>query len=120
MVGNPAAERVVLGAILGVRAGALLGLIRAPAGLFALATRRGGAHLDRVAGDAPAARALRQALELVGGLVDRLQMALMLELTTLRGDVRVPALGHAPPRELDIALVERRLQLQQEQMLLDV
>ena len=120
VVGHAAAERVVLGAILGRRAGALLGLVRAPARLLALAAGGRGADLDRVARDAAAARALGQALELVGGLVDRLQMALVLELAALRGDVRVPALGHAPARELHVALVERRLELQQEQMLLDV
>jgi hypothetical protein len=37
-----------------------------------------------------------------------------------RRDVRVPALGHPAARELHVALVERRLELQQEQMLLDV
>ena len=35
-------------------------------------------------------------------------------------DVGVPALGHPPARELHVALVERRLELQQEQLLLDV
>ena len=47
-------------------------------------------------------------------------MALVLELPALRRDVRVPALGHPPARQLHRALVERRLQLQQQQMLLDV
>ena len=68
----------------------------------------------------PAARALREALELVGGLVDRLQVALVLELPSRRREVGVPALGHPPARELDVALVERRLELEQQQVALDV
>ena len=44
----------------------------------------------------------------------------MLELLAGRRDVGVPALGHPPPRELHVALVERRLELQQEQLLLDI
>ena len=44
----------------------------------------------------------------------------MLELLARRGDVRVPALGLATPRELDVALVERRLDLEEEDRLLDV
>ena len=48
--------------------------------------------------DAPAARAFGEALELVGGLVDGLQVALVLELPPGGRDVGVPALGHAPPR----------------------
>src|ERR1019366_2649815 len=61
-----------------------------------------------------------QALQLVGRLVDRLEVALMLELAALRSHVGVPALGHTPARELHVALRERRLELQQEQMLLDI
>jgi hypothetical protein len=45
---------------------------------------------------------------------------LVLELLAGRGDVRVPLLGEAPPGELDVALVERRLDLEQEHRLLDV
>ncbi len=120
VVGNAAAEWIVFGAILGRRAGALLGLVRAPARLLALAARGCGTDLDGVRRDLPPARALRQALELVGGLVDRLQVALVLVLASGWRDVGVPALGHAPARELHVALVERRLELQQEQMLLDV
>ena len=44
----------------------------------------------------------------------------MLELLARRRDVGVPDLGHAAPRELDLALVERRLQLEQQDGLLDV
>src|SRR6185312_10588962 len=62
-------------------------------------------------------RALGETLELVGRLVDRLQVALVLELAPGRRDVGVPALGHAPTSELYVALVERRLELQQEQVL---
>jgi ATP-binding cassette ChvD family protein len=47
-------------------------------------------------------------------------MALVLELAPLRREVRVPALGHSPPGELHIALVKGRLQLEQEQVLLDI
>src|SRR5438105_3989178 len=47
-------------------------------------------------------------------------MALVLELAAGRGEVGVPALGHAPAGQLHVALGERRLQLQQEQVLLDV
>ena len=57
---------------------------------------------------------------LIGRLVDGLQMALVLVLAPCGRDVGVPALGHAPARELHVTLVERRLELQQEQMLLDV
>ena len=37
-----------------------------------------------------------------------------------RRDVRVPALGHAPARELHVAHVERRLQLQERHRLLEI
>jgi len=47
-------------------------------------------------------------------------VALVLELAPGGCEVGVPALGHAPPRELHVALVEGGLQLQQEQVLLDV
>ncbi len=57
---------------------------------------------------------------MVGGLVDRLQVALVLELLARRGDVGVPALGHPPARKLHVALVKRRLDLQEEHLLLDV
>jgi hypothetical protein len=63
---------------------------------------------------------LGEPLELVGGLVDRLQVALMLVLATGRRDVRVPALGHPPTGELDLALVERRLELEEEQRLFEI
>ena len=44
----------------------------------------------------------------------------MLELAPGGRDVGVPALGHPAAGELHVALVERRLELQQEQVLLDV
>ena len=44
----------------------------------------------------------------------------MLELPPGGRDVGVPALGHPAARELHVALVERRLELQQEHVLLDV
>src|SRR4029077_5941306 len=74
----------------------------------------------RCAGDAAAPRALGQALELVGRLVDRLQVALVLELQARGRDVRMPALGHPAPGKLHVALFERRLELQQEHVLLYV
>ena len=121
VVGHARAERVVLAArsascgalalLLGVGARALLG---------AALARGGRGDLDGVAGDLAAARLLGELLELVGGLVDRLQVALVLELLAGRRDVRVPALGQPAARELDVALVERRLDLQEEDGLLDV
>jgi len=44
----------------------------------------------------------------------------MLVAATGRCDVRVPALGHPPARELHVALIEGRLELQQEQGSFDV
>ena len=120
VVGHARAERVVLGALLGCRVRALLGLVGPPAGLGARLARRRRRDLDRVAADASAARRLGQLLELIGRLVDRLQVALVLVLAAGRRDVRMPALGHPPAGELDRALVERRLELQQEEGLLDV
>ena len=70
--------------------------------------------------DLAAARVLGQALELVGRLVDRLEVALVLVLAPGRRDVGVPALRHPAARELDGALVERRLQLEEQHGLLDV
>src|SRR5204863_9793414 len=114
------AERVVLGAI-GVGGAPALFLLVGAAALFGAGRAgSGGTDLDGVAADAPAARALRQRLELVGGLVDRLQVALVLELLAGRRDVRVPDLRHAAARELDVPLVEGRLELQEEERLLDV
>jgi len=47
-------------------------------------------------------------------------MSLMLVLAAWRRDVRMPALGHPPPRELNRALIEGRLELQQQEGLFDV
>jgi hypothetical protein len=47
-------------------------------------------------------------------------VALVLELLAGRRDVGVPALGLAPACELDVALVERWLDLQEENGLFDV
>ena len=121
VVGHARAERVVL--LRGRRsllALALLLLVGARALLGAALAGGGGADLDGVARDPPAAGLLGERLELVGGLVDRLQMALVLELLAGRRDVGMPALGHAPARELHVALVERRLELQEQDGLLDV
>ena len=120
VVGHARAERVVLGPVGGVLAGALLGLVGAPALLGARLARGRGGDLDRVARHAPAARALGQRDELVGRVVDRLQMALVLELAPGRRQVGVPDLGQPAARELDVALVEGRLDLQEEERLLDV
>jgi hypothetical protein len=99
---------------------ALLFGVSASAFLRASLARRCGAHLDRAGGDLAAARLLRELLQLVGRLVHRLQVALVLELPARRGDIGVPALGLAPARKLDRALVERRIDLQEEDGLLDV
>src|SRR5947209_19565543 len=120
MVGHARAERVVAGAILLGGAGALLGLVGAPAGLLASLPRGCRRRADRVRGDPPAARRLRQLRELVGGFVDRLQVALVLVTATRWRDVRVPALGHPPSRQLHGAVVERRFELEQQQCLFDV
>ena len=122
MVGHPRAERVVLrGVLLGLRGGALLLLVgparpprRAPARAAAALT------LTALRETVPPREPSASELELVGRLVDRLQVALVLELLAGRRDVGVPHLRHAPARELDLALVERRLELQEEQRLLDV
>jgi len=45
-------------------------------------------------------------------------VALMFMLAPGRRDVRVPTLGHPPARELHCALIERRLELQEEHRLL--
>ena len=80
VVGHPRGERVVLGAVGVGGALALLLLVGAPAGLLARDARRRGAGPDGVLRDAAAARALGQRDELVGRLVDRLEVALVLEL----------------------------------------
>src|SRR4029078_1517013 len=97
--------------VLGVRSRALLGA--------ALAGRR-GADLHRVLADAGGARPPGELFELVGRLVDRLQMALVLDLLPRRRDVGMPLLGHAPPRELDVALVVPQLGFEEQYRLLDV
>src|ERR1700682_6410466 len=107
-------------ALLGAHTRPLLAFAGAPARLRALGARGGRARAHGIARHAPRPGTLGQALELVGRLVDRLQVALVLELPALRRDIRVPALGHSAARELHIALVERGLELQQEQMLLYV
>jgi hypothetical protein len=120
VVGHARAEGIVL--LLLRVLGSLALLLRVGAGAFLgapLAGGRGG-DLDRVPGDLAAARVLGDRGELVRGLVDRLQVALVLVLLAGRGDVRMPALRHPPAGELDVALVERRLQLQEEHGLFDV
>jgi hypothetical protein len=120
VVGDARGERVVLRAVGRLLAGALLLLVRAAALLRAALARRSGADLDGVARDLTAARLLGELLELVGGLVDGLQVALVLELPARRRDVGMPDLREPAPRELYVALAERRLDLKQQDGLLDV
>ncbi len=120
MVWHSRAERVVLGPLLRGGLGPLLLLVGAPPLIGTGLAGGGGGHLDRASRDAAAAHVLGELLELVGRLVDRLQMTLMLVLTTRRGDIGMPALCHPPARELDAALIKRRLELQQEHCLFDV
>ncbi len=120
MVGYAGAERVVARAVLRGAARPLLGLVGAPAGLRARCARGRGGHLHGVAAHTAAPALLGEPLELVGCSVDRLQVTLVLGLLAARRDVRVPALGHPPPRQLDAPLVEWRLQLQEEQRLLEI
>src|SRR5215218_2917741 len=120
VVRNPRGERVVLAAVLVGRVAALLLLVRAAALLRTPLARGLARDLDRVAGDLPAARLLGEARQLVRRLVDRLQVPFMLELLARRRDVGMPLLREPAPGELDLALVERRLDLQEEDGLLDV
>ena len=120
VVGDAAPERIVLGAIARpARARAARLRRRACPPPRAPCARRRRSRGRRF-GDAPAARALRDPLELVGGLVDRLEVALVFELPALRREVGMPALGHPAARELHVALGERRLELQEEKVLLDI
>src|SRR5271170_743296 len=100
--------------------GALLGFIGALAGLRARRPCGRSARTHGIARDLSAAGALGQALELIGSLVDGLQVALVLELAALWRHVGMPALGHPAARQLHITLLERRLQLEEQQVLLDV
>ncbi len=120
MVRHAGAERVVRGAVRGGGARALLGFVRPASLLLAGPARSRRARFDRGRADASAARSLRQALELVGGAVDGLEVHLVLVLAPGRREIRVPALGHRASRELHVALVEGRLQLQQEHVALGV
>ena len=120
MIGHARAERVVLLALRGRRARALLGFISALAGLLADLAHRVRRGARCVTGDLAAARTLGEALELVGHVVDRLQVALVLVLLAGWRNVGVPALGHAPARELHVAHIEGRLQLQKRHRLLEI
>jgi hypothetical protein len=101
-------------------AGPLLFLVGPPSGLGARGAGGGGRDLDGGPRDHPPARALGQPLELVGRLVDRLEVSLMLDRPAGRGDVGVPLLGHPPPGQLNLALVERRFKLEEQEGLLEV
>ena len=120
VVGHARGERVVLGLVGVLRALALLLRVRAGALLGAALAGRGRRDLDRVLGDAPAARVLGDRGELVGGLVDRLQVPLVLVLLAGRRDVRMPLLREAAARELDVALVERWVDLQEKDGLFNI
>jgi hypothetical protein len=89
------AERIVLGAVLGGGAGALLGLVGSPACFLPRAAGGGGRDLDRVPRDVSPSRGFGELRELVGGFVDCLEVPLMLMLAPGRRDVRVPALRRA-------------------------
>ncbi len=65
-------------------------------------------------------KAINEALELVGRLVDRLEVTLVLELLARWGDVGKPDLRLPAPRELHLTLVEGGLELQEQERLLDV
>ena len=118
LIGNARAERIVLGAILVRGAGSLLGFIGPPAGLGSGLARRGGGDLHSITRDPAPPRGLSQHLELVGRFVDRLEMALMLVLASRRGDIRMPALCHSAAGELNIARIEGRFELEEQERLL--
>ncbi len=120
MVGNPRAERIVSSAILRGGSLALLGLVGSPACLLAGTARSRGRSPYGVAGDPAPARGFGELGQLVCRLVDRLEMALMLVLTSVRRDVRMPPLRHPAPRQLHRTLVEGCLELQQEHRLFDI
>jgi hypothetical protein len=113
LVRHPSTERIVLDAIRGCGPGALLGLVGAPPSLRPSPAGRSGRDLDCVSRDSSLPGALGQRLELIGGLVYCLEMALVLVLASGWGDVRVPALGHAASSELDISLIKGGLQLEE-------
>ena len=120
VVRHTGAERVVLGAIGIAGALPLFFFVGALPLLGPALAGRCGADLHRVARDLAAARLLGELLERIGRLVDRLQVALVLELPPRRGDVGMPELGQPPSRELDVALPERRFDLEEQDGLLDV
>ena len=120
VVGHAVAEGVVALAVGLAGARLLLGLVGAAARLLAGLAGGRGAGPHGVGGDAPAARALGQRLQLVGGAVDRLQVPFVLDLLAGRRQVGMPALGQPAPGQLHRALVEWGVDLQQEKRLLDV
>jgi hypothetical protein len=98
-----------------VRALALLVLVGAPPGVLAGPSGRRRRRTDRARADLATARGLGEQRELVGRLVDRLQVALVLVLAARGSDVRMPALGHPATSELDAALIKGRLELEQQE-----
>ena len=120
VIGDAGTKRIVLSSMLGARPGSLLGLVGPAAVFLARLTRRRGRRPNRSGADASAARGLGELLELVGRLVDRLKVALVLRAPPGRRDVRVPALGHPAPGELNRSLVKRRLELEQKKRLFDI
>ncbi len=108
---------LTVGVLLG---GTLLRLVVAPPLLGAGASSRLPGDLHGVRRHLPAARLLGERLEVVGGLVDRLQVALVLVLLADRGEVGVPALGHRAARGLHIFLAERGREFEEQHELFDV
>src|SRR6202035_3616632 len=100
VIRDPRPERVVLGAVLRRRASSLLGLVCPSTGIGAGLARRGRGRANGSARDSAAAGRFREALELVGALVDRLEVALVLMALPCRCDIRMPLLAHPPPGKL--------------------
>ena len=103
-----------MGALGGRGSGPLFGFVGPAALLFARLPGRRGRDADGVTAYPSATKRFGQPLELVGGFVDRLKVALMLVLPSGRSDVRMPLLGHPAPGQLHVPLIERRLELQEE------
>src|SRR5579875_2719074 len=115
VVGHPCAKRIVLFPFGFCFPAALLGFVGAAAFFGAGPPCRLGRCPHRAPAHPSAPGGFGKVLEVVGRLVDRLQMELVLVPLALRRKVRMPPLGKPPPRQLDIPLVERRLELKQQE-----
>ena len=111
---------IVLGALLLSGSLTLLGLVGASAGVLPGLPGRGRRDLHSPPRHATVARGLGELRQLIRGLVYRLEVALVLGLATGRRDVRVPPLGHPTAREMDLTLIERSFELQQQHRLFDI